>query len=84
MDHRRLQALHGSFNADAVTRLVMDAERLCVLWVGEGRSRAALKPFFDLLGEEGCRRIEAVAMVIATFFWTPTSLSGHTVLKVPG
>jgi predicted Holliday junction resolvase-like endonuclease len=21
---------------------------------------------------------------LATFFWTPTSLSGHTVLKVPG
>ena len=52
IDHRRLQALHGSFNADGVTRLVMDAERLCVLWVGEGRSRAALKPVFDLLGEE--------------------------------
>jgi transposase len=24
MDHRRLQALHGTFNADGVTRLVMD------------------------------------------------------------
>jgi transposase len=84
MDHRRLQALHGTFNADGVTRLVMDefalhkghqyatvvmdAERLRVLWVGEGRSRAALQPFFDLLGEAGCRRIEAVAMDMNTAF----------------
>ncbi len=84
MDHRRLQALHGTFNADGVTRLVMDefalhkghqyatvvmdAERLRVLWVGEGRSRAALQPFFDLRGEEGCRRIEAVAMDMNTAF----------------
>jgi transposase len=79
IDHRRLKALHGSFNADGVTRrlvvdefalhkghqyatVVMYEQRLRVLWVGEGRSRATLKPFFDLLGEEGCRRIEAVAM----------------------
>jgi transposase len=48
--------------------VVMDAERLRVLWVGEGRSRAALQPFFDLLGEAGCRRIEAVAMAMNTAF----------------
>ena len=84
IDHRRLKALHGTFNADGVKRLVMDEfalhkghqyatvvmdeQRLRVLWVGEGRSRASLKPFFDLLGEEGCRRIEAVAMDMNTAF----------------
>ena len=84
IDHRRLSDRHGTFTADGVTRLVMDefalhkghqyatvvmdAERLRVLWVGEGRSRASLKPFFDLLGEEGCRRIEAVAMDMNTAF----------------
>jgi transposase len=46
----------------------MDAEAFRVLWVGEGRSREAIRPFFELLGEEGCRRIEAVAMDMNTAF----------------
>lgn len=33
-----------------------------VLWVGRERSREGVRPFFDLLGEEGCQRIKAVAM----------------------
>lgn len=33
-----------------------------VLWVGRDRSREAVRPFFELLGPEGCRRIKAVAM----------------------
>lgn len=33
-----------------------------VLWVGRERSREGIRPFFDLLGEEGCARIKAVAM----------------------
>lgn len=33
-----------------------------VLWVGRGRSREEVRPFFDLLGEERCARIKAVAM----------------------
>lgn len=41
--------------------VVMDAQRTQVLWVGEGRSRAAIRPFFDWLGEH-CAGIEAVAM----------------------
>lgn len=41
--------------------VVMDAERTQVLWVGEGRSREAIRPFFEWLGEH-CRHIEAVAM----------------------
>lgn len=42
--------------------VVVDSETRRVLWVSRGRDRAALKPFFDLLGPEGCARIEAVAM----------------------
>lgn len=42
--------------------VVVDSETKRVLWVSRGRDRAALKPFFDLLGPEGCARIEAVAM----------------------
>jgi transposase len=33
-----------------------------VLWVGRGRSREEIRPFFDLLGAEGCRRLRAVGM----------------------
>jgi transposase len=33
-----------------------------VLWVGRGRSRAEIRPFFELLGSEGCRSLKAVAM----------------------
>ncbi|ALX46344.1 ISL3 family transposase [Burkholderia humptydooensis] len=42
--------------------VVMDADTRRVLWVGEGRSREAIRPFFDWLGAERCKRIEAVAM----------------------
>jgi transposase len=33
-----------------------------VLWVSRGRDRAALRPFFELLGPAGCARIEAAAV----------------------
>lgn len=82
IDHRRLKHLHGDFSAQGVRRLVMDefalhkghryatvaldAEQMRVLWVGEGNSREAIRPFFEMLGEEGCRRIEAVAMDMNT------------------
>ncbi|GAB6176523.1 ISL3-like element ISBma1 family transposase [Desulfobaculum senezii] len=33
-----------------------------VLWVGRGNSRESIRPFFELLGRDGCARIEAVAM----------------------
>ncbi len=42
--------------------VVVDADTKRVLWVNRGRDRAALSPFFDLLGPEGCARIEAIAM----------------------
>lgn len=42
--------------------VIVDAETKRVLWVARGRDRAALRPFFDLLGTDGCASIEAVAM----------------------
>ena len=39
-----------------------------VLWVGEGNSREAIRPFFELLGPECCQQIEAVAMDMNTAF----------------
>lgn len=42
--------------------VVLDPVRRQVLWVGQGRSREALRPFFEALGEEGRARLKAVAM----------------------
>lgn len=82
IDMQRLERLHGQFAAPDVRRLVMDefalhkghryatvvldANRMRVLWVGEGNSRAAIRPFFEALGSEGCAQIEAVAMDMNT------------------
>jgi transposase len=48
--------------------VVLDADTRRVLWIGQGRSRAAVRPFFLALGPEGCARIEAVAMDMNTAF----------------
>lgn len=37
-----------------------------MLWVGEGRIRVAVRPFFTWLGQEGCAAIESVAMDMNT------------------
>ena len=42
--------------------VIVDMETKRVLWVGRGRSREDIRPFFDLLGEEGCKQLKAVAM----------------------
>ena len=39
-----------------------------MLWVGEGRSREAIRVFFEWLGPERCARIKAVAMDMNTAF----------------
>jgi len=49
--------------------VVIDPTRKQVLWVGAGRSREAIRPFFtDVLGAEGCARIEAVVMDMSAAF----------------
>ena len=83
LDKRRLEASVGAFEPGNVRRLVMDefalhkghryatvimdADRTRVLWVGEGNSRKAIRPFFELLGDR-CQQIEAVAMDMNTVF----------------
>ena len=42
--------------------VVVEPGRRRVLWVGRGRSREDVRPFFELLGPEGCRRLQAVGM----------------------
>jgi transposase len=84
LDQRRLDAAVAALPPAQPTRLVMDefalykghryasvvldADSKRVLWIGQGRSRAAVRPFFQDLGPEGCARIEAVAMDMNTAF----------------
>lgn len=42
--------------------VIVEAATRRVLWVGRGRSREDIRPFFELLGPEGCRRLQAVGM----------------------
>lgn len=42
--------------------VVADAMTKRVLWVGRGRGREDVRPFFDLLGADGRQRLEAIAM----------------------
>lgn len=56
------------FKGHRYATAVLDADTRRVLWVGEGRSREALRPFFVWLGAERCRAIEAVAMDMNTAF----------------
>lgn len=78
VDFQHLRAALGPEDFSGVTVLAMDEfaiqkghryatvviepQRKRVLWVGRGRSRAEVRPFFELLGEQGCSRIRAVAM----------------------
>lgn len=69
-DRRRLRRLimdeFALFKGHRYATVVIDAETQQVLWVGEGRSRAAVRPFFEWLGSEACASIEAVAMDMNT------------------
>jgi len=56
------------FKGHRYATVVLYAGSRQVLWVGEGRSREALRPFFEWLGPKRCARIEAVAMDMNTAF----------------
>lgn len=84
IDFRHLERTLGPIDLTGVTVIAMDEfaiqkghryatvvvepERKRVLWVGRGRSRADVRPFFELLGPEGCRRLRAVAMDMNTAY----------------
>jgi transposase len=42
--------------------VIVEPYRKRVLWVGRGRGRLDVRPFFELLGPQGCLRLQAVAM----------------------
>lgn len=82
IDHQRLRREHSTPDLSRLRRLIMDefalfkghryatvaicADTQQVLWIGEGRSRKAVRPFFVWLGKKVCRQIEAVAMDMNT------------------
>ena len=84
LDARRMQQQIDSLPQPQPTRLIMDefavfkghryasvvldADTRRVLYIAQGRSRKSLRPFFEALGQEGCKRIEAVAMDMNTAF----------------
>lgn len=48
--------------------VVVEPQRKRVLWVGRGRARSDVRPFFELLGRQGCQRLRAVAMDMNTAY----------------
>ncbi|HET7414661.1 MAG TPA: ISL3 family transposase [Arthrobacter sp.] len=84
IDFRHLERTLGPIDLAGVTVIAMDEfaiqkghryatvvvepERKRVLWVGRGRSRAEVRPFFELLGPEGCQALRAVAMDMNTAY----------------
>lgn len=84
IDGRRLAREVQPPDLSRLRRLVMDefalfkghryatvaicADTQQVLWVGEGRARKDVQPFFEMLGPQVCARIEAVAMDMNTAF----------------
>lgn len=78
MDRFYLEATVGPLDLSGVEAILMDefaiqkghryatviveASSRRVLWVGRGRARQDVRPFFELLGPEGCRRLRAVGM----------------------
>ncbi|HEY6008710.1 MAG TPA: ISL3 family transposase [Geobacteraceae bacterium] len=42
--------------------VIVEPYRKEVLWIGKGRSRESIRPFFKQLGPDGCKRLKAVVM----------------------
>ncbi len=78
IDFRHLKHALGLVELDGVTVIGMDefaiqkghryatvvveVQRKRVLWVGRGRGREDVRPFFELLGPTGCAKLQAVVM----------------------
>jgi transposase len=84
IDKAYLEAKLGPIDLEGVDVIIMDEFALHkghryatviaepstkrVLWVGRGRSREEIRPFFELLGEQGCQRLKAVGMDMNTAY----------------
>ena len=56
------------FKGHRYASVILDADTRRVLYIAPGRSRKSLRPFFEALGNQGCQRIQAVAMDMNTAF----------------
>lgn len=84
IDLRHLEREFGAIDLSGVTVIAMDEFAIQkghryatvivelsskrVLWVGRGRSREAIRPFFKLLGATGCARLRAAVMDMNTAY----------------
>lgn len=50
--------------------VIVEPQTRRVLWVGRGRGREDVRPFFELLGQEGCKGLRAAVMDM----WEPYEL----------
>ncbi|GLC97576.1 hypothetical protein Tamer19_69850 [Cupriavidus sp. TA19] len=48
--------------------VIVEPSSKLVLWVGRGRTREEIRPFFKLLGPEGCARLPAAVMDMNTTY----------------
>lgn len=48
--------------------VIVEPARKRVLWIGRGRSREEVRPFFELLGAAGCARLRAAVMDMNTAY----------------
>src|SRR5271166_1734077 len=80
LDDARLEGLLG-IGVDEVSyrkghrflTVVADHDRQgAVVWAGEGKGAATLRDFYDTLGEERCRRLEAVSLDMGAAYKTAT------------
>lgn len=78
IDRTAMEARLGPINLSGVRRIVIDEfaiqkghryatvvaqpETRRVLWIGRGRGRADVRPFFELLGAAGCAQLEVAVM----------------------
>jgi transposase len=78
IDHRALEAELGPIDLAGVAiigldefaiqkghryaTVIVEPSRKRVLWVGRGRGREDIRPFFALLGADGCARLRAAVM----------------------
>ncbi len=85
IDKRALRQRFGKINLEGVeviaidefaiqkghryATVVVDIARKRVLWVGRGRSREDIRPFFEMMGPVGCQKIKAVAMDMSTAYF---------------
>lgn len=84
LDPQRLDAL-GAIGVDEVSwkkrhhylTLISDHRRRRIVWGASGRDAATLDRFFDLLGPERAKRIEAVSMDMSAGYEKSVRAEGH-------